>query len=313
MKRKTNKSPTAILSADWHIRGDRPICRTDDYMKAQLKKIIFIQELAYKYKCPILVAGDIGNRPIWGDRLLNWFIYYLQDTTDGSKIITICGQHDLPNHRLDKWEEAGVGVLNKSLDNFEVLTKTGNKIRYDDFSIHPFPYGEKIIQSKDKLRGGGGLVALIHQMIIKSQKDKLWEAQEAQSAKRLLKKFPCYDLIVTGDNHQSFTVEYEGRILVNPGSLMRMSADQIEHHPSVYLWYVEDNSIERVYLPIEKDVISREHIEVAEERNSRIESFVNRLKETEELGLSYAENMKKFLEANRQRKRIMEKIWESME
>ena len=35
----------------------------------------------------------------------------------------------------------------------------------------------------------------------------------------ILRKYPEYDLIVTGDNHVSFTTEYEGKRLVNPGIL----------------------------------------------------------------------------------------------
>ena len=156
-------------------------------------------------------------------------------------------------------------------------------------------------------------IALCHMMVIKDQKHKLWPDQQAQSAKRLLKKFPCYDLIVSGDNHQSFVVEYEGRILVNPGSLMRMSANQIDHQPSVYLWYAEENKIERVYLPIEKDVINTFHLEEVKDRNTRIESFINRLKDTEEMGLSFEKNMEEFFKTNRQRKRVVEKVWEATE
>ena len=38
------------------------------------------------------------------------------------------------------------------------------------------------------------------------------------NAINILKKYPQFDLIVTGDNHQSFSVEYEGRLLVNTGT-----------------------------------------------------------------------------------------------
>ena len=321
MKRKNKNSPTCILSADWHIRGDQPICRTDDYMEAQARKIIFIQELAYEHFCPILMAGDMGHRPIWGDKLLNWII----DKWIGASIemIVVPGQHDLLNHRLDKWEEGGIGVLSKSLENFKILSHQelndekliGWKFissNSKDHTVFGFPYGIPIRNIDKRYDIKGRHIALCHMMVIKNQKEKLWPDQQAHSGKWFLKKYPCYDLIVTGDNHQSFVVEHEGRLLVNPGSLMRMSANQIDHKPSVYLWYAEDNTVERVYLPIEKNVISREHIEEGQQRDKRIESFVNRLKDTEELGLSYEKNMEEFLKANRVKKRIVEKIWESM-
>jgi len=319
MKRKNKNTPTAILSSDWHIRGDRPLCRTDNYMEAQRKKIHFVLELSHKYNyIPILIAGDVGHRPLWGDKLLNWF---MDIGLNHPHIIAICGQHDLPNHRLDKWEEAGVGVLGKSLKNLTVMREgfckwnlAGNEV-FKNTKLFSFPYGTKIDHDyiNDHPDFPQKRIALCHMMVIKSQKDKLWHDQVAHSAKWYLKKYPCYDLIVTGDNHQSFAVEYEGRWLVNAGSLMRMSANQIDHKPSVYLWYAEDNSIERVYLPIEEDVIDRSHIEEVDQRNERIDAFLNRLKDVGEIGLSFENNMKEFLEVNKTRKRIVEKIWESLE
>jgi len=299
-----DKTPTCILSSDWHIRGDRPICRTDDYMEAQKKKITYVLNLSNEYNCPILVAGDFGHKPMWGDKLLNWF---MDINFCYSPIITVCGQHDLPNHRLDKWEEAGVGVLNKSMNNFEVINKP---TRIEGAVIFPFHYSDTITQKpKEKALSK---IALVHKMVIKSQKEKLWHDQEAHSAKWYLEKYPCYDLIVTGDNHQSFSVEYEGRWLVNCGSLTRMSANQIDHKPSVFLWYAEDNTVDRVYLPIGKDVISREHIEVKGQRDKRVESFVSRLKNHQEIGFNFEENLKEFLHKNNTGKLTKTKIWESL-
>lgn len=303
MNIKKKGKPTCLLSADWHIRGDKPVCRTDDYMEAQRKKIEFILDLSDKYSCPVLVAGDFGHRPIWGDKLLNW---YMKNFARG-QIITTLGQHDLLNHRLNMWTEGGVGVLDKTQDDFKVELEFINLT--NTTQVFCFPYGKKIHNTPMPPTN----IALMHQMVIKSQEEKLWHDQVAHSARWYLRKFSCYDLIVSGDNHQSFVVKYKGRWLVNPGSLMRMTANQIDHQPSVYLWYSKDNDVERVYLPIEQDVISREHLEVQEGRNERIESFVNRLKDSEELGLSYEKNLEAFFNVNRTRRRVKEKVWGSLE
>lgn len=298
--------PTAILSADWHIREDSPVCRADNYMEAQKRKIEFILSLSEKYDCPILIAGDVGHRPIWGDRLLNWFINII---INNCNFIVTPGQHDLLNHRLDKYMEGGLGVLHKSLKNFTVITELYN---YNSFTIYPSPYSvpiKNILRVIDKKRK----IALCHQMVIKSQKNKLWEKQKAHSATWFLKKYSMYDLIITGDNHQSFAAEYGGRWLVNTGSLMRMAANQIDHLPSVYLWYAMTNEIKRVYLPIEQNVISREHLKEDNERDSRIESFVNRLNNSIEIGLSFEKNIEEFLKVNPQEKGVVKKIWEVME
>jgi DNA repair exonuclease SbcCD nuclease subunit len=280
MKKKRN--PDCLLTSDWHIRGDRPICRTDDYANAQWDKIKFILDTANEYNCPILIAGDIGHRPHWGDKLLNQTIDLFQRKDVSA--IAIVGQHDLPNHRLNKWEEGSVGILNKALGNsnyysFEILRGDFRCFR-GRHRIYPSHYSTKLyspVDLKEKsLREfhNSRTIALAHQMVIKSQDDKLWEAQKANHAKGLLRKFPCYDLIVCGDNHQSFVVEHERRLLVNPGSIMRMSANQIDFKPRVYLWYAETNEVEAVYLPIEKDVFDTSHLTENKERDTRIESFV---------------------------------------
>ena len=301
------KTPTAILSADWHIRGDKPVCRTDDYMEAQKRKIDFIFNLSEENdQAPILVAGDVGHRPTWGDDLLRWTLDVLgKDLYNRGNLIVIAGQHDLLNHRLENCYKRGLGILHNEC----VLTIHEKGLMDRGIALHTFPYGRKIIPMDIHFPKN---VAIVHQMVIKSQEDKLWEAQSAWDAKRLLKKFPCYDLIVSGDNHQSFVIEHEGRLLVNAGSLMRMTSNQIEHKPSVYLWYAEDNSVERVYLPIEDDVIDRSHIDDVKDRDERIEGFVTRLKEHQEIGLNYEENLKEFLSKNKVGKLVEEKVWETL-
>lgn len=287
---------SAILSADWHIRLDKPVCRLDDFLVAQSIKVKFILSLARKYKAKILLAGDLSHRPFWGDRLLNYFIDILKDFQDVD-IYMVCGQHDLPNHRLDKWKEGGVGVLSKN-GHVKVLTEKFQ-------NIQPFSYGEEI---KDT----GSEIVLLHAMIIKSQKEKLWYDQKADHAKRVMRKLPTAKLILSGDNHQSFVVEHEGQVLVNSGSISRSNANQIDHKPSVYLWYAEDNTVERVFLPFDKDVIDRSHIDITKKRDTRIESFVNRLDESYDIDFNFEKNLEEFFNKNEVNEKTKEKIWESL-
>ena len=45
------RCPNLILTADWHLREDQPVCRTDDFWKAQWAKIDFINDLAEHEGC----------------------------------------------------------------------------------------------------------------------------------------------------------------------------------------------------------------------------------------------------------------------
>jgi len=132
-------------------------------------------------------------------------------------------------------------------------------------------------------------------------------------AEGILRKYPQYDLIITGDCHQSFTVEHEGRRLVNPGNLTRQVADQIDFKPRVALWYAEDNSIEWVYLPIQENVISREHITKVEERDNRIDAFISRLNDDYKTTLSFEDNLQEFIKVNDIRDSVKQIIYKAID
>ena len=103
-KRKNKLNAYAILTADWHIRPDTPVCRTDDFFLAMSNKLDFILNLSKENDCPILLAGDIGKRPLnngWPTWLIQWAI----EKFKGSNIIAIPGQHDLPGHRIDLFKK----------------------------------------------------------------------------------------------------------------------------------------------------------------------------------------------------------------
>ena len=284
-------NPDAILTSDWHIRADTPICRTDDFTTEMWRKVQFINDLANEHNIPILIAGDIGHRPQWPNWLIEKFMSIISDI----EIIAIAGQHDLPGHNLESMPESGFGVLMRA--GYISLTPT---IPW----IAGFPYGTEITKTESA-------VAMTHQMVIEDK--PYWPGQVASSAKSLLKKFPDYKLILSGDNHQPFVVEHEGRLLVNPGSMMRSTADQIDHNPRVYLWEAKSNSVEAVYLPIEQGVIDRSHIDTKKEKDARIEAYTTRLSERYEVGLSYEENLKAWFEENRTRQPIKDRIWEACE
>ena len=305
-RRQTKQQPKAdaVLAADIHIRPDTPVCRTDDYWAAQEKKIDFILELREQHDCPLLVAGDLGNKSQWPNWLLEWIIDKFKD----HEIICVPGQHDLPNHRIDFWKKSGIGVLYTS-DAIYLHREKETIIREKRFRLTTFPYGIEI-ENSEYIGSTYSAVAMAHQMVIKNK--TLWPGQEAPKGHQLLKKFPEYSLILVGDNHHPFVAEYEGRKLVNPGSMMRMVADMENHRPRVYLWYAKSNEVVPVYLPIEQGVITREHIEAAEERSNRYDSFMTRVKEDVEIQLSYEDNMGRYFEKFRTELPVKEKVQGAM-
>lgn len=304
--RKHHKQPIAVLAADLHLRDTTPECRTDNYFDAQERKVRFIAS----FGLPVIVAGDFGDRAMWPNHMLRWFIGILE-MKSGTEWIVTPGQHDLPGNNLDRMLSGGLGVL-EMLRKFSLRTDCEGPVLLDDVAVWFFPWSVGLHHPERKImRKFRRNIAVTHQMVIKDK--PLWPGQEAPKAHNLLRKFPEFDGIVCGDNHRCFSVEDAGgRWLVNPGSMMRMAADQVDHEPSVFLLY-SDCTVERVQLPIEQDVVSQEHIAVQRDRDERIEAFVERMADSYEISHSFSKNMESHLQANPARRQVKERVWNAME
>ena len=95
-----------ILTSDWNLREDQPICRTDDFWKAQWNKVIEISKLQEKYNCPVLHAGDLFHHWKPSPWLLSFAIAELP-----KQFYTVFGQHDLPQHNLELSNKSGINTL----------------------------------------------------------------------------------------------------------------------------------------------------------------------------------------------------------
>ena len=292
----------AIICSDLHLTEQTPECRLDNYIEAQRTKLSFISGLQKQYKCPVLCAGDIFDHWKPSPWLISFALQYLPD-----ELIAIPGQHDLPQHNLDLIEKSGFGTL---LQGNKVKTDFWNSrsLRLNGYEIYTVPFGIGI--PKPKYQNNN--ILIIHQLTW--QKEPWPGADPKGNASVLLKQNPDFDLIITGDNHQAFTEEREGRLLINPGSMLRKTADQIDFKPRVYLWDAESNTAEPVYLPIEAGVVSRKHIEIKEERKNRLDAFINIIKSEEfEIGVSFEETVRKVLNSRNITQTIKAKVLEALD
>lgn len=287
---RTDRIPDAILTADWHLREDRPVCRMDDFWTAQWEKVDFISDLQKKYGCPVLHAGDLFNHWKPSPHLLSVTINHIPDS-----FYTIYGNHDLPQHNLELAFKCGVNTL-----------LTARKLEI----VEGYHWGE-IPTTCPSITIGKRDILMWH--IMTYQGKRPWAGCTDPLAAGLLRKYPQYDLILTGHNHKPFTEEYNGRHLVNPGSLTRQDADQVDQIPSIYLWFALDNMVQRVELPHEKDVISREHLDKVAQRDNRIDAFISKLDSDWKAGMSFEQNLEEFFKTNQVRDSVKEIIYKSIE
>jgi len=300
-------SVDAIIVGDIHLRDDQPECWVDDYFEAQAEAVTFMRDLATKYVCPIIAPGDIFHKWNSSHQLVSWAINNLP-----RNIICIAGQHDLPQHRLQKLSKSALTVL-KSAGVVKMPSDRRSPVLSDPDAIWGYSWGESL--SSGRKNGSGEAfrrkIAMAHVMTF-AKKDP-YHGAGGDSAKKLLEKMAGFDLIVTGDNHEPFTVRDGKRLLVNAGSMMRMRADQMDHKPRFYLWDGEENDVEAVYLPYKKTAISRDHIDRKDDRDERIDAFVSRLKDDIEIGFSFEDNLKKFMMKENTESSVEKMVLESLE
>jgi DNA repair exonuclease SbcCD nuclease subunit len=132
-------------------------------------------------------------------------------------------------------------------------------------------------------------------------KQKLWEGQTEYEFGNVLLKNNPFDLIVTGDNHKSFTFKDEDRYLVNCGSLMRSSIDQIDHEPVVYIYDSDKRTLEKLLIPVKaiSNIMRIEEAQQEKEKNEKLIAFVEGLKEDTQIeGLDFLNNLKSYLDNN---------------
>lgn len=288
---KQNNRPDGILTSDWHLREDTPICYTGNYQEEQWNSVDFIADRQKQYQCVVYHGGDLFDHWKPSPSLLSKASQHLPD-----KFISVCGQHDLPQHNLELVHKSG--IYNLMINGKVAILQNGH-------------WNQSLSDGRTGFILKGRQFTIQHILTYKGQEP--WPGCTAPTAARLLKRYPQFDLILTGDNHKTFVEEYEGRLLVNPGSLMRMDANQIDFKPSVFLWYAETNTIEQVFIPIKEGVISREHIELIKQRDNRINSFVNKLDTDWKAKLTFKENLEIFKNKNSISNSVMQIIYKSLD
>jgi DNA repair exonuclease SbcCD nuclease subunit len=286
-----SKKPLFITTADMHLRSSNPAQRIDDYKAAMASKLSQIRNIQLLLNVPVIDSGDVFN----GWKASPSTECFAMDNLP-EYFLSIPGNHEIPFHNMSHLDESSFMVMLKAK-----RIKTDSFLQTDKLSIYMVPYNMEIPQKdlpEDTIN-----VLVTHMMVTKETDTRF----EHITAIDMLKRYPEYDVILAGHNHQSFTEKYKGRLLINNGSLMRSSYDQIDHKPCVHVVY-EDLSFDIKYLeisPAEK-VFNIEKVEAKKESEERIENFVSKLKSDYDVGVSFSENLKNYLSSNKIRDGIKE-------
>lgn len=298
---KKDQDPDAIIVGDIHARDDQPPCRLDNFWETQIWKFKWLRNLWDEYGRPaVLQPGDLFHRWKSSPQVISAVMNYLPP------MVTIPGNPGKHNYYSQEgFEKDALHVIQSSSLDWEVMNSYECSF-YDWFAVHSCLWGQSprpLVKTDSKRK-----VLLTHKMILDGP-----EMFEGENGNDFLKKHKGFDLIVTGHNHKPMEFGLDTRLLVNPGSFTRQTADET-HRPRVYLWWAEDNGIMPVFVPTEEDVITREHIDQDKARDERIASFVESLADSAlDVSIDFLKNIIGALESNKIREMVKQRVMEAVE
>jgi len=279
-----------ICCGDWHIRATPTKFRTSEYYEQMLGKIKYIMNFAIENNIfVVLQPGDFFDSPDIPNRVLVDIIKIIGPTV----IHVVFGQHDTKHRRT---EDTALSIL---LEDETLNVLTDEPTTYEDqkvVDIYGSSWGEGIPIVIDPKHYN---ILVLHKMIVKDKPlfpDQKEYINSADFAKSLLD----YNLVVSGDNHNSFSYlpkDMQLPSIINCGSLMRMTTAQYAHKPCFWVVDITTGKVKKHIIPIlpTVEVFKEDAIEI-KERDEKMEAFIRTLDDTKlTTQLSFEANVRELL------------------
>ena len=278
-----------LITADWHIKGERPVCRLDnDWIASQRKTISEIREVFSKYGCDQMwILGDLFDAPRCSTEAVNMLVEELLKFHEGS-VKVLCGNHDLKDHNYDNLNVCSIGTIKK------IFGDIPNEVQGDicRLTVSARPFGMDDYESTAN-------IVCTHQLTFPD--DATRGIFGGSTADELLERWPKAKFIFTGDYHHGFirkTVpdivhndEEHARFVVNPGCINIQKADELDYEPTVIVLDFEKFSIHIVHLDPQRENCTRDHIEAREHKEEEFERVVETIKGNVDISLDFDSNL----------------------
>lgn len=279
-----------LITADWHIRGERPLCRLDDdWIESQRKTISAIREVYEKIGCEQMwILGDLFDAPKCATAAVNMLIEELQKFT--GSVSVLCGNHDLKDHNYGNLEECSIGTIKHLFadvpEELSSVSVAGGPLKV---SANPFGLDDEE-SSAD--------IICTHQLTFPNEEARPM-ADCGVLAQDLLDKWRDAEIIFTGDYHHAFVYKedcdtFPARYVVNPGCINIQKADELDYIPGVYVWDTScsgDVAFQRWNLNPQRDMCTRDHIEAREQKEAMLSEVVETISGGDDITLDFDSNL----------------------
>ena len=266
------------------MRANPPRCRLDeDWEETQRKTIEFIVKTANENKAELFIVGDIFDTPNVPNRIVTMLASELSKMKN--YVYFLAGNHDLPQHSMENINNSSIGIL--------------MQFAWLGTSIQPIPstlYAYNNFNEEIKSHQSG--ILFTHRLVFKDKKSTPPFGDNITAAD-LLSEYPWANWIFTGDMHLAFHYEKAGRHVVNPGCIIRQTADMADYQPMLYLVNIEKETVKAIEIPDNAEMVTDLYLRAEEERDNRITAFVEGIKRSETISLSITDNIKKAIKKNK--------------
>lgn len=279
----------ALIIGDIHYRAGNPRSRLDNYQEALTAKMLETFDLARKHDANIILQpGDLFDSPGVAWDTVKQLALLLKKAP--CPFLTIPGTHDAWAHNLGTLYRTPFSLLSAlgiiwdvSEDVFDpekagvIITGHGYDHETDTAAgAHQFWPERTGIDDSFQIH-------MVHAMLLDHVPIEGMKHTLISQVKTRAK------IIVAGHVHYGLGKSYihrrdDGALFVNPGALCRKEASLIdmERTVQVALLTVKDGQATAELIPLTSarpghEVLSREHIESAQERESRIDEFLKLL------------------------------------
>lgn len=278
-----------LLTADWHIRGDRPRCRVDeDWIESQRQDIAAVRKIADVNSVDeVWILGDLFHQPRCATEAVVMVLDELKKFNCQVRILP--GNHDLPFHDYQNLDKCSLGIVLKSYP--ELVSREVEVLPGEGYGMAAYPFGRDPTWPICD-------VWATHRLVFESEEARPMKGI-GQTAQELLDVFTgVRAMIVTGDYHHGYIHKGpDGRKVVTPGCLNIQAADLVDYKPRVYIWDSCDDSVVPEY--IGKDPAANvvtDYLEVEKMRDDRMEKVLQVVGSSEGVSLSFMDNLEKVVQ-----------------
>lgn len=267
-----------IVTADWHLREDKPRCRIDeDWLETQRKAVQFVYSTAKDREADVAIVGDIFGleRSIVHPSIVNMFLDIALKSDANTYVLA--GNHDLPYHNWEYVGASSYGLLasmcSMPMSKIKSLSEIGMAANF-----------------RCSIEGACEKFVFVHELVFR---DIIPYRAKGRTAQELLDEFKNADYVFIGDNHRHFVFKSNDRIVINPGCLIRQASDFKEYQSVIVFVDTNKEELEIITVPDNEALVDDAYIQNEKERDDHFGALVRRLETGDNISFSFIDELRK--------------------